>query len=436
MSNKNDFKRHERSDRTKWVITGIVIVLILALLGGVIAAIVTETNPKDWFDTSDDNQVQPPSEVTDGNGQELVSGEVYAMPANMIFSTALADAETSSDGVIIEATLKPVTATAGSGVDWSVSFVDVEDDWVNGKNVTDYVTVTPISDGSTTATVKCLNDFGAQIKIECISRDYSDIKAECVVDFRKKIEDITYSFKYDGVIKEGISAGENNVYLVDYTGEDKQYTVECVPVYSDYTIDVDYTQSINGVYTSQFGYGQDIHLNTLALQAGLSGVVVENALSSQGVEYVGLIDTASRTGNFNALASMMTRADELYSSLTASDKEHSRIKNSYSAHQVLRTALSNGRVDTSKLDEANDILNSYTPPVTSGGFMGGVVINSEDELLQAALACNTAGVGIVEYTITFESAFASNSYSFSLGYTSSSITAVRDIILSDNSLIY
>lgn len=207
MSNKNDFKRHERSDRTKWAITGIVIVLILALLGGVIAAIVTETNPKDWFDTSDDNQVQPPSEVTDGNGQELVSGEVYAMPANMIFSTALADAETSSDGVIIEATLKPVTATAGSGVDWSVSFVDVEDDWVNGKNVTDYVTVTPISDGSTTATVKCLNDFGAQIKIECISRDYSDIKAECVVDFRKKIEDITYSFKYDGVIKEGISLG-------------------------------------------------------------------------------------------------------------------------------------------------------------------------------------------------------------------------------------
>lgn len=436
MSNRNDFQRHERSDKTKWAITGIVIVLILALLGGIIAAIVTETNPKNWFDTAKDNQTQLPSEATDGNGEELISGEVYAMPTNMIFSTALADAETTNEGVTIEATLKPVTAIAGSGVDWSVSFVNSEDEWATGKNATDYVTVTPLADGSTTATVKCLSDFGAQIKIECISRDYSDIKAECVVDFRKKIKDVNYSFKYDGAVKEGISAGDNNVYLVDYTGEDKQYTVECVPVYSNYTLDVDYTQSIAGSYTSQFGYGQDISLNTLILQAGLSGVTIENALSSQAEEYVGLIDVASRTGSFNALAGMITNADSLYSSLTASDKEHSRVKNSYSAHQVLKTALSGGRVDTSKLTEANNILNSYTPPVTDGAFMGGVVIASENELLQAAQKCNTAGVGIVEYTIDFVSDFGSYSYSFSLGYTNSSITAVRDIVLSEDSLIY
>lgn len=41
---------HIKSDKAKWVITGIVLVLILAILGGVVAAIVTESNPKDWLD--------------------------------------------------------------------------------------------------------------------------------------------------------------------------------------------------------------------------------------------------------------------------------------------------------------------------------------------------------------------------------------------------
>lgn len=47
MSNLNN---HIKSDKAKWVIMGIVLVLILAILGGVVAAIVTETNPKDWGD--------------------------------------------------------------------------------------------------------------------------------------------------------------------------------------------------------------------------------------------------------------------------------------------------------------------------------------------------------------------------------------------------
>lgn len=47
MSNLNN---HIKSDKAKWVIMGIVLVLILAILGGVVAAIVTETNPKEWLD--------------------------------------------------------------------------------------------------------------------------------------------------------------------------------------------------------------------------------------------------------------------------------------------------------------------------------------------------------------------------------------------------
>lgn len=52
MSNLN---KHVKSDKVKWIITGIALVLILAILGGVLAAVLTEINPKDWF-TEDESE--------------------------------------------------------------------------------------------------------------------------------------------------------------------------------------------------------------------------------------------------------------------------------------------------------------------------------------------------------------------------------------------
>lgn len=68
-------------------------------------------------------------------------------------------------------------------VDWSVSFKNANSTWAAGKKVTDYVTVTPTSDGSLTATVANLGEFGEQIKITVTSRDNPTAKAECTVDY-------------------------------------------------------------------------------------------------------------------------------------------------------------------------------------------------------------------------------------------------------------
>ena len=51
----SNLKQHVKSDKVKWIITGIVLVLILAILGGVLAAVLTEINPKDWF-TKDESE--------------------------------------------------------------------------------------------------------------------------------------------------------------------------------------------------------------------------------------------------------------------------------------------------------------------------------------------------------------------------------------------
>ena len=88
--------------------------------------------------------------------------------------------------VVLNATVSPDTATDKS-LDWSVKFADPASEWANGKTVTDYVTVTPQADGSSIATIQCLQPFGEQIIITAASRQTPAAKAVCSVDFYARI---------------------------------------------------------------------------------------------------------------------------------------------------------------------------------------------------------------------------------------------------------
>ena len=59
----------------------------------------------------------------------------------------------------LTATITPSNAT-NKALDWSVSFVNPESEWASGKTVTDYVTVTPTSNGALAAIAACLKQFG------------------------------------------------------------------------------------------------------------------------------------------------------------------------------------------------------------------------------------------------------------------------------------
>lgn len=135
------------------------------------------------------------SGVTDGDGNKLEEDEVYAMPRNMVFSApaTLSDegiSEQSLTSVTVTATLEPVGAN--EPVDWSVAFQDEWFSWTSGKIVTDYVTVTPTTDGSLTATVRFLQIFKDSIILTCSLRSDSSIKAKCVIDCFFFDEDIDY----------------------------------------------------------------------------------------------------------------------------------------------------------------------------------------------------------------------------------------------------
>ena len=192
MKNLN---QHVKSDKVKWIITGIALVLILAILGGVLAAVLTETNPKDWFEQSAEEKTETP-DVTDGDGNEMESGKVYPMPSSMIFATTAAES-----GITVKATVTPDNAT-NKNLIWSVEWVNPSSSWATGKTVSEYISL--VKNGTDTATVSCLQAFGEQAKIVVTSESNSAAKAECTLDYAQRITadgiDFTIVNGSDGVI--------------------------------------------------------------------------------------------------------------------------------------------------------------------------------------------------------------------------------------------
>ena len=117
----------------------------------------------------------------ESNGVALMSAEIS--PADYSANDVSPLAETA---YTLTATLSPANAT-NKVLDWSVEFVNPDASWARNKTVTDYVTVTPTSDGALTATVECKKAFGEQIKVIAAVRETPSVKAECLVDYMERL---------------------------------------------------------------------------------------------------------------------------------------------------------------------------------------------------------------------------------------------------------
>ena len=240
MSN-NEFYTHKRSDTIKWIIA---FTLIAVLLAGMIGAWVVL-----WDDKPvDEDPVQEQEQqtvVTDGEGNAMESGKVYAMPMNMVFATTAAEASNASGGIKLKATVKPESA-GNKNVDWSVAFVNPSSSWASGKNVADYITVTPESDGALIATVNCLKAFGEQIKITVTSRANPLAKAECTLDYARRILDT--ALYHEGMDTNILDFGSDEI-LVDMV----------IPSYDEFLAEMDGEGElwVGGYYQTFIG---DYHL--------------------------------------------------------------------------------------------------------------------------------------------------------------------------------
>ena len=204
---------HAASDRKKWVLVTIAILLLIAI----VVLIITTNCFTDWNkyclfghdygddgkcvrcgeqkDIDEDKDVDKNKEkatayggvlphVTEENGIRLLSSPLKA--------SADIPQTVKDNSYVLTAKIVPESADY-KRVDWNISWKNPAAAWASGKTVTDYVTVTPESDGALTATVYCKKDFAEQILITVVSRDNPDVSATCTVDYVQKITGINFN---------------------------------------------------------------------------------------------------------------------------------------------------------------------------------------------------------------------------------------------------
>ncbi len=165
-----------------WQIIGIAVLCAVCVLTTVLGVVFGMNHSSEDLNVSKDmsNQDNIVVSATEENGIMLTSG----------VATTAADGSTTRT---LTAKLTPENAV-GLLLDWSVSFANPESDWAKGKSVSDYVTVTPASDGANVAQVTCKQPFAEYVKVRATLRSDSEVYAECSVDYVKKLQKIDVMF--------------------------------------------------------------------------------------------------------------------------------------------------------------------------------------------------------------------------------------------------
>ena len=223
---------------------------------------------------------ETPGGVVDGDGNVMDPEAVNVMPASMTFTS-----DKAGNMVKITATITPENAT-NKKVDWSVGFVDPDSSWATGKTVTDYVTITPESDGSDKAVIQCLQAFSEQIKVVATSRDNAAAKEECTVDFAKRITDIKYS---DANNSEWMSANTGSSII--WPVFDATVSLSCYAEASDYTVD-DYSEIFTEHSLVHFNVQLNAEYRDRLNDAGIS-------IGSRGGFYCSLSSGYGNNTNYN-----------------------------------------------------------------------------------------------------------------------------------------
>lgn len=217
----NEFNKHKKSDKIKWLFTGIAFILVFVMIIGMCLQLFGKGKwkPSEWFEKPDTEQTSP--ELPDENGGALVSESAnngikvmsVKIPVTLYSENSISpQAETA---YALTATILPDSAIDKS-VDWEISFKNPSSEWATDKVVTDYVTVTPTSDGALTANVECLQAFGEQIIVKVVSRDNPLATSTCQIDYAQKVTGVTLKL---GDIPINVNGTTNFKWQVNPNGE-------------------------------------------------------------------------------------------------------------------------------------------------------------------------------------------------------------------------
>lgn len=276
------------------LLTAIILILVVALIVGALAAMssgFTNWDTSTWFGNGNEETVEeedPPVEDEIDEADSEVSGAVMGESTGtgmVLASASIARANYEEYGVspmaetayTLTATITPATAD-NKNVDWTVAWANASSSWASGKTVTDYVSVTPSSSGSLTATVECKQAFGEQIIVTCTSQQNAEAKASCTVDYYKRVSAIDAS-----ISNVDLSSGSDIPFTTGMS-----FTVK--PTYSDGTLEDSYTHTAKVKFTSAFedhleGYS-DNYIGGMTIRDFFgSGYTTEYTLNYGSINY-------------------------------------------------------------------------------------------------------------------------------------------------------
>lgn len=225
----SNFNKHVKSDKIKWIATGIALLFISLIIVGVCLQVFGKgkVKPSEWFKKDETKTEQTDKPETDASAGLIVtpSESKSGMKLNIQKAAANTSAQSEANTYTVTATVLPSYADDKS-VDWSLTYAPVtfqdpetkterevvltdneEKFYFVGEDPSDsvnlmydsvimaklkwikansdpsaFVTVTPMSDGAATATVKCLDGFRQQMLLTVTLRSNASLKAVCTLD--------------------------------------------------------------------------------------------------------------------------------------------------------------------------------------------------------------------------------------------------------------
>lgn len=158
----------------------------------------------------------------DGDGKEMIAGESYDMPDSLVFTKIYGSG--ASSPLTINATFDK-SVVAFPELDWAVAWNNPNSTWASGKTVTDYVTITPTSDGAQSAALACLAPFGERVDLSVTLRADRSVNASCSVGYYVRLDTSGFGYSFGTIGNTTAysgtgtsSAPKSNIPVIDYSG--------------------------------------------------------------------------------------------------------------------------------------------------------------------------------------------------------------------------
>ena len=190
--NNNELQSHKKSDKVKWMLTGIAFILVAVILVGLCLQVFGKgkVKPSEWGKSSEEQQVEEGAfDITPTSG----SAEMR------LTSYSAVDDYPNIELAKNERIIKVDSGFYNGEIDVSVAFVGKPIFWFEGYGEMDdysafeYLTnakgfISVIKIDSRIYKVVCLEPFGQRIEITFAFAEFPDISASCICDYTQSYE--------------------------------------------------------------------------------------------------------------------------------------------------------------------------------------------------------------------------------------------------------